>query len=68
MEIKCQKELYSIINLFKLFNNNWNKSCIAKCENAYKLSNDLDYTHFFNLSKQLKPSICKAKSQILTSE
>jgi hypothetical protein len=68
MKIKCQKKLYSMINLFKLFNNNLNKSCIAKCENAYILSNDLDYTHFFNLSKQLNPSICKAKSQIPTSE
>lgn len=55
-------------NLFKLFNNILNKLCIAKCENAYMLSNDLDYTHFFNLSKQLNPSICKAKSQIPTSE
>jgi len=31
-------------------------------------SNDVDYTHFFNLSKQLNASICKAKSQIPTSE
>jgi hypothetical protein len=47
---------------------NLNKLCIAKCENTYMLSNDSDYTHFFNLSKQLNPSICKAKSQIPTSE
>jgi hypothetical protein len=55
MEIKCQKKLYSIINLFKLFNNNLNKSCIAKCENAYMLSNDFGLHPFFQPLKTIKP-------------